>query len=97
MATAIYHQVWINAPLAKVYEAISTTDGLGSWWDKPKITKTDTGPVLEFNPGVEHGVLRAKMLGMIQDKRVEWEFISIHPQSSPASAGRVHTSFSRSL
>ena len=85
MAT-IYHQVWINAPVAKVYEAISTADGLGSWWDKPNATKTDIGPVLEFSPGAEHGMLRAKVLERVQDKRVEWEFISTHPKSSPASA-----------
>ncbi len=31
MAT-LYHQVWINAPVSKVYEALATADGLGKWW-----------------------------------------------------------------
>jgi hypothetical protein len=35
MAT-LYHQVWINASVAKLYEAISTADRIGSWWDKVK-------------------------------------------------------------
>ena len=42
--------------------------------------------MLEFNPGPEHGVLKASVLQMVPDKRVEWAFISTHPTSSPASA-----------
>jgi uncharacterized protein YndB with AHSA1/START domain len=85
MAT-LYHQVWVNAPTAKLYEAISTEKGIGSWWDKPIAAELDIGPVLEFSPGAEHGVLRMKVLERIQGKRVEWECISTHPKNSPASA-----------
>ncbi len=53
MAT-IYHQVSIDAPLAKVYDAISTADGIGTWWDKQTPNQTDRGLVLEHNPGPEH-------------------------------------------
>ena len=69
MAT-LYHQVWVNAPTAKLYEAISTEKGIGSWWDKPRAAELDIGPILE----------------RIQGKRVEWECISTHPKNSPASA-----------
>lgn len=85
MAT-IYHQVWINAPAARVYNAISTAEGIGSWWDKQTVTETDTGLVLEHNPGPMHGVVRLKVLELTPDKRVEWECISTHPENSPASA-----------
>src|SRR5215813_15283910 len=85
MAT-LYHQVWIHAPTGKLYEAISTENGIGSWWDKPKAVKSDAGVVLEFSPGAEHGVLRMKVLELVQGKRVEWECISAHPKTSPASA-----------
>lgn len=83
---AIYHQVWINTPTAKLYEAISTVEGVGSWWDKANSTETDVGTVLEFSPGAAHGTLKAKVLDLVPGKRVEWEFISTHPKSSPASA-----------
>jgi len=83
---AIYHQVWINAPLATVYQAISTLEGIVSWWGPHKSTKTDTGLVVEHDPGPAHGVVRFKVLDTVQDKRVEWEFISTHPNTSPASA-----------
>jgi uncharacterized protein YndB with AHSA1/START domain len=85
MAT-IHHQVWINAPVAKVYEAIATADGIGTWWDKQTPTQTDRGLVLEHNPGPEHGVVKLRVVDLVPDKRVEWECISTHPKSSPASA-----------
>jgi uncharacterized protein YndB with AHSA1/START domain len=93
MAT-IYHQVWINAPTAKVYDAIATGEAIGSWWDKQTATETDSGLVLEHNPGPEHGVVQLKVLQMVPDKRIEWECISTHPKSSPASAWTgTHFSF----
>jgi uncharacterized protein YndB with AHSA1/START domain len=85
MAT-LYHQVWIAASTAKVFEAISTEDGIGSWWDRPRAERSDSTVVLEFNPGPEHGVLRARVLEAVRDERVEWEFFSTHPANSPASA-----------
>lgn len=85
MAT-IRHQVLINAPAAKVYEAIATPDGISIWWDKQTATQTDRGLVLEHNPGPEHGVVKLRVVDLAPNKRVEWECISTHPKSSPASA-----------
>jgi uncharacterized protein YndB with AHSA1/START domain len=83
----LYHQVWITAPSATVYEAISTEAGIAGWWDRPNAVKTDSGVVLEFNPGPEHGgVLRARVAAAIPDRRIEWEFVSTHPRNSPAFA-----------
>src|SRR5213596_2882729 len=85
MAT-IHHELSINAPVAKVYEALSLADKIGTWWDKQTPTQTDRGLVLEHNPGPEHGVVKLRVVELVPNKRVEWECISIHPQSSPASA-----------
>jgi uncharacterized protein YndB with AHSA1/START domain len=85
MAT-IHHLVLINAPVAKVYAAISTADGVSTWWDKQTPIQTDRGLVLEHNPGPEHGVVQLRVVELIENKRVEWECISSHPKSSPASA-----------
>jgi len=82
----LYHQVWIAAPAATVYEAVSTEEGLGSWWDKPKAVRSGSDTVLEFSPGPEHGVLRARILALTPERRVEWEFVSTHPRNSPAFA-----------
>jgi hypothetical protein len=41
-----------------------------------------------------HGVVKLKVLETVQDTRVEWECISTHPKSSPASAWTgTHLSF----
>jgi uncharacterized protein YndB with AHSA1/START domain len=92
--TTLYHQIWINAPAAKVYEAISTENGIGNWWDKPRTLRSDAATILEFNPGPEHGVLKARVIEIVRERRVEWEFVSTHPKSSPASAWTgTHVSF----
>jgi len=85
MAT-LCHEIWINAPATKVYQAISTADGIGTWWEKQTVTQTDQGAVLEHNPGPEHRVVKLKVMDFTSDKRVEWKCISEHPESSPASA-----------
>jgi uncharacterized protein YndB with AHSA1/START domain len=84
MAT-IHHQVWIDAPVSKVYEAIATAGGLGKWWAPHTSTETDEGLVLAHSPGPEHGDVQMKVLDTTSDQRVEWEIISKHPKTSPAS------------
>ena len=85
MAT-LHHQVWIDAPVPKVYEALSSAEGLGHWWAPHTSTQTNAGLVLAHDPGPEHGAVEMKVVDTTQNKRVEWEIISTHPKSSPASA-----------
>jgi len=85
MAT-IHHQLSIDAPAAKVYEALASADQIGTWWDKQTAIQTDRGLVLEHNPGPEHGVVQLRVVEMVPNQRVEWECISLHPRSSPAFA-----------
>jgi uncharacterized protein YndB with AHSA1/START domain len=94
MAT-LHHQVWIDASVSKVYQALATADGLGCWWAPHTSTKTDAGLVLAHDPGPEHGEVKMKVLDATQDKRVEWEIISSHPRRSPASAWTGHTLYLR--
>ena len=83
---SIHHELSINALVAKVYEALSSADQIGTWWDKQTAIQTDRGLVLEHNPGPEHGVVKLRVVELVPNKRVEWECISVHPKSSPASA-----------
>jgi uncharacterized protein YndB with AHSA1/START domain len=85
MAT-IHHELSINASVAKVYEALSSADQIGTWWDKQTAIQTDRGLVLEHNPGPEHGVVKLRVVELVPNRRVEWECVSVHPKSSPASA-----------
>ena len=81
----IQHQLLVNAPVARVYEAIATSDGISTWWDQQTARQTERGLVLEHNPGPEHGIVKLKVVELIPNERVEWECISTHPASSPAS------------
>ena len=85
MAT-IHHQISISAPVLRVYEAIASPDHIGTWWDKQTVTRTDRGVVMEHNPGPEHGVVQLRVAQLIPNKHVQWECISRHPKTSPASA-----------
>jgi len=84
MAT-IHHQVLIDAPLASVYQAIATAEGISTWWDKQTPRQTPDGLVLEHSPGAEHGVVKLRVVELVPDERIEWECISTHPETSPAS------------
>jgi uncharacterized protein YndB with AHSA1/START domain len=82
----IQHELHIDAPVARVYEAIATADGISTWWDKQTPTQTDRGLVLEHNPGPEHGIVQLRVVDRVPNQRIEWECISRHRASSPASA-----------
>jgi len=85
MAT-VHHRVLIEAPVARVFEAISSADRIGTWWDKQTAVRTDAGLVLEHDPGPQHGVVKLRVVEVVPNRRVEWECISTHPRTSPASA-----------
>ena len=85
MAT-IQHRVLVHAPIGTVYEAIATANGISTWWDKQTPRHTDRGLVLEHNPGGEHGIVQPRVVQLIPERRIEWECISAHPATSPASA-----------
>lgn len=85
MAT-LYHQVWIDAPIATLYKALATAEGLSNWWAPHTSSETDNGLVLAHSPGAAHGDVQMKVLDSTPNQRVEWEVISTHPKRSPASA-----------
>ena len=84
--TTLCHELWINTQTARVYKALSSADGISEWWTKHTQMQTDQGLVLEGHPGPEHGVVRMKVLDLRENERVEWECVSSHARSSPASA-----------
>lgn len=86
MAT-IYHQVWINAPAGRVYAAASTREGIRRWWNGAQ-AETGSGLVFRYRPGPppDQGIVRIRVVEIVQDRRVYWECISARPPSGAASA-----------
>ncbi|QJE97826.1 SRPBCC family protein [Luteolibacter luteus] len=85
MAT-LYHQLWIDAPASRVYQALATAEGLGTWWAPHTEEKTPQGLVLSHDPGERHGEVSFLVTDLVPARRVEWEVISKHPAQSPASS-----------
>jgi hypothetical protein len=83
--TTLHHQVWIKAPVARVYNALATADGLSGWWAPHTTTETAAGIVLGHSPGPAHGEVQMLVLEA-SPGRIEWEIVSTHPRQSPASA-----------
>lgn len=74
MAT-IAHQIWVNAPKEKVYEAVTTTKGLSKWWLADCTAKPEIGFVNTFRMG---GHIHNKMLvvDLRPNEYAEWECIN---------------------
>jgi uncharacterized protein YndB with AHSA1/START domain len=67
----IQHRVGATAAPAKVYEALTTRDGLAAWWTTDTKGDGAVGNTLEFRFG-EAGGFDMKVVDQRPDKRVEW-------------------------
>ena len=86
MAT-LYHQLQIKAASATIYQALTTENGIGSWWDRPELLLHEgRTPEWAFRPGPGHGVLTMQVLQTQPGQLVLWRCTSHHAASSPASA-----------
>ena len=68
----ILHRVGITATPEKVYEALTTVDGLAGWWTTD--TSGDSDSTLKFRFG-EVGGFDMKVLDLQPGKRVLWEVV----------------------
>jgi uncharacterized protein YndB with AHSA1/START domain len=67
----ILHEVVIQAPPAKVYEAITQQAGLASWWTTHSIAKPEVGSTSEF--GFEGGKVVFRMdVAKLEPQHVSW-------------------------
>jgi uncharacterized protein YndB with AHSA1/START domain len=68
----ILHRVGITATPERVYEALTTVDGLAAWWTTD--TSGDSDGTLKFRFG-EVGGFDMKVLDLQPGKRVLWEVL----------------------
>ncbi|WP_433725750.1 SRPBCC family protein [Nocardia sp. CA-129566] len=70
----ILHKVGIKSPVAEVYSALTTPEGLSAWWTTDTQGKgNDIGGVLQFRFAA--GGFDMKVLELEQGKRVLWEAV----------------------
>jgi uncharacterized protein YndB with AHSA1/START domain len=60
--------------LSKIYDAITTQEGLSSWWTVETTAEPDVGTITEFR-FTENYKTGMKIIKLDKDKKVEWECI----------------------
>ncbi len=76
----ILHRISIKAPLAQVYDALSTVDGVAGWWTKETTGASRVGgtvQVLFRSPtGDELGKMELEVVRLVPNQTVHWRFSS---------------------
>ena len=75
MTHAIKHLFHINASKEKVFEAISTINGLSNWWTVQTAGSSDVGGIIEFRFGNMGGV-DMKVTESLPDEKISWQCVA---------------------
>lgn len=71
----IHHEVLIGAPIEKVYKAITSQEGLSSWWTPGTSAKAEVGSVARFPFGPNYHK-EMKIIELSLDQQVKWDCIA---------------------
>ncbi len=76
----IIHRVGINAPVGKVFEALSTVKGLSGWWTVNTSGSSKEGDSIFFQflsaEGTEIGSMVMTVAALVADQKVVWKCTS---------------------
>lgn len=70
----IKHLIHINAKPETIYKALSTIDGLSSWWTSLTSGESKINEIIEFRFD-EPYYMRMKVLELLENRKVLWECI----------------------
>jgi uncharacterized protein YndB with AHSA1/START domain len=72
----IIHRVGVKAPRSKVYDALSTIDGLAGWWTTETSGHSKVGEVIGFQfhseSGDEIGGFEMDVVELVADEKIRW-------------------------
>lgn len=71
---SIYHRLLIETPVEKVYEALTTQQGLSGWWTPDTIAEAEVGSILRFGFGPDY-FKNMKVTELKPYSLVQWECI----------------------
>ena len=74
----IYHCVRINAPLQKVYWAVTEKDGLSGWWTKNLNVDNKVGGISTFQ--FKSGAFNKMKIKNLSPAKIEWECVAGHEE-----------------
>lgn len=70
---------YLKAPIAAVYEALTTEKGLFEVWTRELVVKPEVGFVNQFGFGDNLGT-KMKIVELTENKRIVWECIDSDPE-----------------
>jgi uncharacterized protein YndB with AHSA1/START domain len=74
----IIHRIGIKAPIAKVYSALSTVEGVAGWWTRETTGESRPGGTVNVRflspTGDEVGRMEFEMVELIPNTEVRWRF-----------------------
>ncbi|RYZ72909.1 MAG: SRPBCC domain-containing protein [Proteobacteria bacterium] len=72
----IIHRIGIKAPVAKVFNALTSVAGVAGWWTEETTGSAELGGVLTFTFKADDGSIKGKMVATVQtleaNRRVQW-------------------------
>lgn len=69
----ILHRVGIRAPADRVFQALSTRDGLAAWWTRDTQGHGDVGGLLQFR--FDAGGFDMQVVELVPARRVVWQVV----------------------
>src|SRR5215208_6107407 len=75
----IRHLLRIKSSPKTIYEALTTQEGIASWWSKFVEARPETGSIIHIHWGGEyHKDIR--VVELIPERRIVWEIVHAHPE-----------------
>jgi uncharacterized protein YndB with AHSA1/START domain len=74
----IFHCIWINAPLQKVYRAVTEKSGLAGWWTKSLDVANIAGSISTFR--FKSGAFNKMKIKNLDHAKIEWECVDGHDE-----------------
>lgn len=85
MTDTIDHEVWVTADPAVVFTALTTREGLDSWWGHCVSADERVDGIVEFDHGLG-APLRMRVAELVPHERVVWECLAdFDDPTNPAS------------
>jgi uncharacterized protein YndB with AHSA1/START domain len=68
----IRHLVVIDAPVGRVYKAVTEQPGIAGWWTPQSVLEPIVGSIAEFNFGDRYRN-RMRVTKLVENQRAQWE------------------------
>jgi uncharacterized protein YndB with AHSA1/START domain len=76
----ILRRVGINAPIEKVYEAITTQDGISAWWTRKVSAVSEIGAIMELRFKDDSLVMKIAVENLQPPAFVKWRVLAGLPE-----------------